>query len=134
MRLGSDEDAAAAPGTGSRRSEASAYPEQAPWLGGEGARFGRFGLMVSAGLFLFMLARATLARDYRSDAESYLRSVGREHTLDTVMPLSVEETRQEEVDVKTTLLALMEKNKELESRIEGLEARSQGKNSGAPAR
>lgn len=73
MRLGSDEEGP--------EEATSAYPS----FFALSTRHKRI-FMVVLVVALFLLLRSHVQRDYRADAEKYLRSVGREDALESIMP------------------------------------------------
>jgi hypothetical protein len=94
------------------RGHSSAYPFAAD-------RYKYVALIIGS-LLMMIWMKAAVNRDYRSDAELYLRSHGREEALETVMPLSSSELAAVEMEmfekdkVEKQQQQLEEKNKEEE--------------------
>jgi hypothetical protein len=94
------------------RGHSSAYPFAAD-------RYKYVALIIGS-LLMMIWMKAAVNRDYRSDAELYLRSHGREEALETVMPLSSSEVAAVEMEmfekdkVEKQQQQLEEKNKEEE--------------------
>jgi hypothetical protein len=65
-------------------------------------------------------------RDYRADAETYLRSIGREEAIEFVAPKSMNEKRAESAGTQAILLALSDSQAKLEARISTLEQQQHG--------
>ena len=78
--------------------------------------------LVALGTLLLFLILNGASRDYSNDAEIFLRSVGRESAIETVVPKSAAERAEDERSLAKIVTSLQEKTLELEARIEKLEA------------
>jgi hypothetical protein len=75
--------------------------------------------------FLLLLFRSS-SRDYQADAESYLRSVGRETEIESIMPKSESAKKDDAMSTKQEIISLRKKTEELENRLAALEAAASG--------
>mmetsp|Transcript_60683 Transcript_60683/g.121771 ORF Transcript_60683/g.121771 Transcript_60683/m.121771 type:complete len:122 (+) Transcript_60683:37-402(+) len=110
MRLGGDEDG---PPDNGHPPPTDAYPSIIQ-------RHRRL-VIAAVVLFLLLFFRSS-SRDYQADAESYLRSVGRENAIESIMPKSESAKAEIAMSTRDQVIALMKKSEDLEIRVKSLEA------------